>query len=64
MVNIRILYKGYYHLVYKTTQAALDPVVDSITDVFQDAIKRAVLQGVRDALNPADILGDFLRKKK
>jgi hypothetical protein len=67
MENIATIERAYYDSVYRITKAALEPVVAATSDVIRDSVSEAVREGVRDALSPADFIGDLFsgrRKRK
>ena len=65
--HIATIKRAYYDSVYRVTKAALEPVVAATSDVIREYVSEAVREGVKDALSPADFIGDLIsgrRKRK
>jgi hypothetical protein len=58
--------RAYSDSVYRITKAVLAPVVAAIRDVLTEAVTEAFQQGIRDALSPTELIGEFLfgRRRK
>lgn len=52
--------RAYHGVVYNISKAALEPVVAAFSDVVQDHVRQAVIDGVKDAMSPTDRLADAL----
>lgn len=55
--------KAYRVLAYRTTRVILTPVMEAIADSMSETIFVSVKKGVRDAFDPADILGGIFGRK-
>lgn len=53
------LHRAYYDSVYRISKAALEPVVDAISDVIRESVADSVKDGIREAITTTDFIGEL-----
>lgn len=58
------LHRAYFDAVYRVTRAILEPVVAATSEAIQESFTSALREGIKEALDPAELVGYFLGRKK